>query len=409
MSFHSQPTTSSMVSRYGYGSIDVRATYAHLPCQRFWTWLTGKALPSGPPRPPRGTLYPSVTAFVLETLKSYALLAAALALGVCNNNLLIQAACIVVVMNRTRKLLHQFHYTSHGAALANMKVARRLATFFLSLPIMHTTWDEYLKIHVRNHHGMRMLCTDDDPDQKFVVAHGFRRIMSERAFWLAVLLPAFAPHHIAANIWFRVRQNFIVPPLSESLPRTLYWLALFTIVTVLDGWAKFSVFFLFPLFILTQYSSYLQHVTEHLWFAERPAGWTIKQHVASLTWGRFLGRPYPHRNPNEPRIQHTVHLLTWWLKIFLFDLPTRVFFFMQDLSSHDFHHRIPGVCFRVIAQERANWEQQPGQWGPMTETWSMWESLLVLRDHLVHGCREPFHWPAPMIADGTKASSPISS
>ncbi|WP_238558802.1 hypothetical protein, partial [Pseudomonas aeruginosa] len=30
-------------SKYGYG-IDVRRTYKDLPCQPFWTWVTGKSL-----------------------------------------------------------------------------------------------------------------------------------------------------------------------------------------------------------------------------------------------------------------------------------------------------------------------------------------------------------------------------
>ena len=51
-----RPINQSMVSRHGYGWIDVRATYAHLPFQGFWTWLTGKALPTGEPRNPRETL-----------------------------------------------------------------------------------------------------------------------------------------------------------------------------------------------------------------------------------------------------------------------------------------------------------------------------------------------------------------
>src|SRR5262249_28298173 len=46
-------------SRYAYGC-DVRATYALLPCQPFWTWLTGKALPKGPPRAPAETLLTEV-------------------------------------------------------------------------------------------------------------------------------------------------------------------------------------------------------------------------------------------------------------------------------------------------------------------------------------------------------------
>ena len=63
---------------------------------------------------------------------------------------------------------------------------------------------------------------------------------------------------------------------------------------------------------------------------------------------------------------------------------------MQDLSSHDYHHRRTGVNFWAIEYERANDERIVSGFGPMTETWSWWESILILRDHLVYGQSDPF-------------------
>ncbi|VFT33260.1 hypothetical protein PALA30_03554 [Pseudomonas aeruginosa] len=74
----------------------------------------------------------------------------------------------------------------------------------------------------------------------------------------------------------------------------------------------------------------------------------------------------------------------------LIDIPLRVFSFMQDLPSHDFHHRKPGVNFWRIAPERAANEARPSKFGPMTETWGMWENFLILRDHLCRGQSDPF-------------------
>lgn len=53
----------------------------------------------------------------------------------------------------------------------------------------------------------------------------------------------------------------------------------------------FALFYLFPIFILTQYSSWIQHVSEHLWFARNEHGLPRFLHYGSLSWGRFLGRP----------------------------------------------------------------------------------------------------------------------
>jgi hypothetical protein len=310
------------------------------------------------------------------------------------DNIFVSIVAIVLVMNRTRGLLHSFHYTSHGASLANMKLARFMAKYFMSIPIMHTTWGEYLKIHARDHHGYPTICTDEDPDQQFVIEHGFKARMTEREFWYAYLVEPFKPKHVWAHIAFRLRQNFLIPPWSEKAPRFLFWIILFTAVTYFGVWPDFALYYLFPLFILTQFSSYIQHVPEHLWFPPPRGNKTVHEWVASLTWGRFLGRPFPDRRDSPNFLVHVGRLAVWWSKVFILDLPFRIFTFMQDLSSHDFHHRIPKVNFWSITRERANAELNPGSWGPMTETWSVMESMLVMRDHLVYGISEPFFFPA---------------
>ena len=88
-----------------------------------------------------------------------------------------------------------------------MKLARFMAKYFMSVPILHTTWGEYLKIHARDHHGYPTICTDEDPDQQFVIEHGFKARMTEREFWFA-WLSHLKPKHVWAHFAFRLRQNF---------------------------------------------------------------------------------------------------------------------------------------------------------------------------------------------------------
>ncbi|MGV2460931.1 UNVERIFIED_CONTAM: hypothetical protein QO022_20640, partial [Pseudomonas aeruginosa] len=149
----------------------------------------------------------------------------------------------------------------------------------------------------------------------------------------------------------------------------------------------FALFYLFPIFILTQYSSWIQHVSEHLWFARNEHGLPRFLHYGSLSWGRFLGRPYP---TDKQGLAFALAFVRWSLGVLLIDIPLRVFSFMQDLPSHDFHHRKPGVNFWRIAPERAANEARPSKFGPMTETWGMWENFLILRDHLCRGQSDPF-------------------
>ena len=129
-------------SRYGY-QCDVRQTYADLPCQPFWVWVTGKSLWKGAPKAARDTwltewqlwcqLAWSWSIIILSVIGASALyhsdagpwakLAGYIVAG-------------ILVVNRTRGLLHTFHYTNHGASLANMTRAKWTATWFMSIPIV---------------------------------------------------------------------------------------------------------------------------------------------------------------------------------------------------------------------------------------------------------------------------------
>ena len=76
--------------------------------------------------------------------------------------------------------------------------------------------------------------------------------------------------------------------------------------------------------------------------------------------------------------------------MFFIDIPVRLFSFMQDLPSHDFHHRSPLVNFWSIARERRAHENRRSKFGPMTETWGLMESWRVVRDSICFGKYDPF-------------------
>ena len=377
----------SRYSKYGYG-IDVRQTYTHLPAQWFWTWLTGKDHRDLEPRKPKETLL-SPLQLCLQILYSWSMIAIFIYLGYwsLSQEPLVMVPCLllswIMVTNRTRGLLHTFHYTSHGAAIANKPLAQFLAKWFMSIPILHLSWDNYVQIHARDHHGLNTLCTDDDPDENFVTDHGFYPGMPEWRYWATLILAPFHPKNIWAHIWFRVRQNFYDANIDEIFSRVCFWGFALSAVSILEIWKEFAILYLIPLFLVTQYSSWLQHTTEHLWFAKKPDGVSPLVYYGSLTWGRFQGRPFPHG-------KSVFHKLVWWLSIFLIDVPIKVFSFMQDLPSHDFHHRSPLVNFWSIARERRANEGKKSRFGPMAETWGLIESWKVIRDHVCYWESDPF-------------------
>lgn len=170
------------------------------------------------------------------------------------------------------------------------------------------------------------------------------------------MLAPFHPARILEHLKFRFDVSFVSAPRHERVSRALYWAALLGLVYASGYLEAFALFYLFPIFILTQYSSWIQHVSEHLWFARNEHGLPRFLHYGSLSWGRFLGRPYP---ADKQGLAFALAFVRWSLGVLLIDIPLRVFSFMQDLPSHDFHHRKPGVNFWRIAPERAANEARP--------------------------------------------------
>jgi hypothetical protein len=380
-------------SKYGYG-YSVRDTYAGLPCQAFWTWLTGKSLNGDMPKRPAQTLL-KPWQMLLHISWGYLVFFSAVMLGQrildgafpLWQQIVLSALLFCLVVNRQRGFLHTFHYTIHGAGVSHRGLAKFLCKWVLSIPILHTPWDQYMKLHVGEHHGLKTFCTDKDVDLVFMRQHGFYAGMKESEFWLKLVLAPFNPRRIVEHIVFRLRVSFVECARHEIVSRAAYHLVLLAIVYLTGYLEAYAIYYLFPIFILTQFSSWIQHVSEHLWFARNDQN--LPRHIfyGSLSWGRFFGRPYP---VGEKGGVFALKFLIWALDVLFIVLPLRVFSFMQDLPSHDFHHRSPLVNFWHIAPERAAHENLPSPFGPMTETWGMRENFSILRDHLCRNQSDPF-------------------
>lgn len=284
-------------SKYGYG-IDVRRTYKDLPCQPFWTWVTGKSLNDRPPRRPKDTLLKpwqlylhiswGYAVFFLAVIYGQQLLASQQPLWL---KCLLGALIMCLVVNRQRGFLHTFHYTTHGASLENKALARFTCKWILSIPILHTPRDEYVKLHVNEHHSVRTFNTEHDVDLVFMKQHGFYKGMSESAFWTRLVLAPFHPARILEHLKFRFDVSFVSAPRHERVSRALYWAALLGLVYASGYLEAFALFYLFPIFILTQYSSWIQHVSEHLWFARNEHGLPRFLHYGSLSWDASSAAP----------------------------------------------------------------------------------------------------------------------
>ena len=374
-----------------YGSQgNVRESYAHLPFQPLWTWLTGKGRALAPEvlkAQMDKTGEPFLVAHLLFTwamMIGLVLLGQAVLDGAFHPlvSVLLVLAAWVLMVNRLRSMQATFHYLTHGAVLKDKARAQRYARFFLTTPLLYQDWDTYNQSHVREHHNIHVLCTDIDPDQRFIQAQGFYPGMPELEYWWRAFSTPFRPTYLLHRWRATLNDCFVRPPQVEVRFRLVFWGVLLALLWATDTLAAFGLIYVIPRAVLFEHSMWLQLFTEHLWFYHRDAERGDKTHYGRLTWGRFQGRTPPSHG--------LVAWTGWLLKCLLLDVPVRLYVYPQDLPNHDVHHRRPNVHYRHIANYRASFERQPSTYGPYLEVWGFMAGLYLIRDHLCRGVREPF-------------------
>lgn len=384
----------AFATRYtNYGPrYDVRGDYARLPFQSFWTWVTGKGRPL-PPRELEESVRPLSGARVAtNVLGSWIAIGAALCIGHSGLQrdvglpafLMTTAICWLTVVNRGRSLQATFHYMSHGSAMPNRSAAIWTTRVSFTTPFLYADWRSYVRSHVSEHHHVRVLCTDVDPDRRFIESNGLYPGISEQAFWWRIWLRPFAPDYIAARQWESLRASLIDAPPGEVLFRLVFWSLVIGVCAFAGLMSSLLWLYAVPAFVLLHHSLWLQLITEHLWFARRAPSSNPTAEYGGLTWGRFQGRRLPTHG--------TLAWTAWWARLLLCDLPVRLYVYPKDLPNHDFHHRLPVAPYHRIADIRATHEACEGRFGPLLEVWGFVATLRVMRDHLCHCDTHPFRF-----------------
>ena len=108
---------------------------------------------------------------------------------------LLRCFCTDVLVLMVNRFVACRHLTTTTLRLRQDR-AQRYARLFLSTPLLYQDWDTYNQSHVREHHNIRVLCSDEDPDQRFIRAQGFYPGMPETAYWLRVCCTPFRPAYL---------------------------------------------------------------------------------------------------------------------------------------------------------------------------------------------------------------------
>ncbi|MBA1243850.1 hypothetical protein [Pseudomonas japonica] len=369
---------------------DIRASYTHLPCQPFWTWLTGKGLPLTDAELKAAQADHSEGFLLAHLAFTWAVIGGLVVLGhyilagsfgVAGGALLLGLGWLLMV-NRLRSMQATFHYLTHGAVLKDRQRARRYARWLLTTPLLYPDWDTYNRTHVREHHNIHVLCTDVDPDQVFIQRQGFYPGMPERAYWWRVCITPFSPRYLLRQWHDALLDTFVRPAPHERQAAWVFWAAALSLLWAVDGLGAFALMYLVARAVWFEHAMWLQLFTEHLWFYPRQSGRDDKTHYGRLTWGRFQGR--------RPPRQGLWAKCLWAVQCLVCDVPVRLYVYPQDLPNHDCHHRRPNVHYRHIANYRATVERAPSAYGPFIEVWGFTAGLRVIRDHLCRGVHEPF-------------------
>jgi hypothetical protein len=372
---------------------NVRREYDQLPWQSFWTLVTGKGRLLSAEEKVRAMRPLSTGWTLIQLVASWLLIGLALWIGnraMSSGSSAVAVAGVglnwLIVVNRARSLQASFHYITHGAAMPHRQLAQLAATTTFTAPFLYQGWCAYGESHVNTHHHLRVLCSGDDPDQRFIAENGVGPGMNERTFWWRVWTQPFAP----SFLWGQLKDSWLVSFVEPGWPETLYrviFLGGTAALALAFGWfGRLLLLFWVPAWLLFRHSLWLQLITEHLWFAPRESDAGSAVAYGRLTWGRFQGRPLPRRG--------LLAWIRWWVALLLCDLPVRLYVYPQDLPNHDFHHRLPLAPYHTIADLRRTCESEAGRFGPSHEVWGFLATLRVLRDHLCYGDSTPFRYPS---------------
>lgn len=347
---------------------DVRQSFARLPAQWFWTWVSGKPATAQDPRW-RHTPWTYLALIVASLLGS--VLFGLFALQIAPLGLLLLPLSWILTVHGARALqVSPVHYCVHGT-FSRSERTNTIVGEIISTILMITPYPEYKRQHGEEHHG-RELATITDPDVRFLRILGF-----EPGATLASLRWHLRTRPIAPSFHWAFLKARVIPNLGRvagTKRRLAAWtfvIAMLAVVALTGTWVEFLVVWVFPLTILYHVSSLWQFTSEHLWLRVNVPGEPRRVTLQRLTSGRFCGEPAP-----GSEVAGTARAFAWvrWLMRMLFvHLPTRLFVLAGDLTVHDWHHRHAKGRWRHGPYERQR-DLEAGR-PNYTEVWGLKEAI----------------------------------
>ena len=367
----------------------IRLSYRRLPCQAFWTWLTGKedhGRKIGRTASPVECAAWAITWYLGGMVASMAII-----LGGASLFWLIPS--MVATVSAARYIVATvIHHGVHGAVLSSVRGNRILCEILSTLTVVQP-YDAYRQFHVHEHHGKRF-STLEDKDLAALYTLGIRPGVPVARMRLIVLWQCLSPVFHLSYFWGRIRSNFEqTPPYRVAM--LVAWLAALAAVGWWAGLRAFLIGIAIPMTVLYQVCSLLHLLTEHAWLL-RTGNQTVRQSHVSNSHARFCGQELPS---DELRgFRRLLSWSAWWMQHLLVHLPARLLIVQGSLVVHDWHHRAGNNRnWTQAIQLRESEVQREAAQGLYTYT-DIWGLGNVMNEVLVRISEGPEFSPEPRLS-----------
>ena len=232
------------------------------------------------------------------------------------------------------------HTASHENFLAREPWDTRIASAVAVLLLL-PNFAHYKRTHLRQHHGLNTLSTDQDPTVQDLLAAGFRPGQSVPRLWWQVLWALISPgYHLRAFVK-RLRGMYDGAGRGTRIATSAYLLMLMAI-PVIYAWASDDaasaaltcvLAFLLPISWGYQSAYLLRALVEHSWPAphEPRTAKTLAHHSQAV----FCGCAPP---PLTPQLGLRLWRWSLWTLRMIGHALTRMLVLPVDTPGHDIHH-----------------------------------------------------------------------
>ncbi|RPI86344.1 MAG: hypothetical protein EHM42_06075 [Planctomycetaceae bacterium] len=216
-----------------------------------------------------------------------------------------------------------------------------------------------------------------DPDLLLLLRLGFVPGMTRGEYWRHMLRLLFSPRFQAQMTLTRLHAN-LVEARGVRLAAAWIWLLALLALAASGWWLELLLAYLLPVFVFGNMAALLQLLSEHT-YVHLGQGRDSRRLIWSrLTHARFFGEALPAPGASLWRF------IGFWLRMFFWHLPLRIWVVPGDLSNHDWHHVEPGDArWTQAAYARRDAARTAAETGvPYLEVWGLTNALDLTFRHL---------------------------